>query len=62
MDHHTSSDAMRLDRLEKRAQAYFKAGKAKGNLPRLVRAVRLETAVNSTMLKMLTVEIEGCRN
>lgn len=54
-----ASEVSRLDRLERRAQAYFHIGRTKANLGRLVRAARLETAANARMLKMLTAEIEA---
>jgi hypothetical protein len=62
MDHCTISEVLRLNRLENRAKTYFKAGKAKGDLTRLVRAARLETAANSKMIKIITWEIESCHS
>jgi hypothetical protein len=59
MEHRTTSEVLRLDRLEKRAKTYFKLGKDKGNLTRLVRAARLETKANSKMIKIITCEIEA---
>ncbi len=61
MDPWTVSEVSRLDRLEKRARAYFKIGRSKSDLTRLVRAARLETAVNSKMIKLITREIEAYR-
>jgi hypothetical protein len=55
----TASEVSRLNRLERRAQAYFHIGRSKSNLGRLVRATRLETAANARMLKMITAEIEA---
>lgn len=55
----TVSEVWRLDRLEKRAQAYFSIGRTKSNLTRLVRAARLETAANARMIKIITAEIEA---
>jgi hypothetical protein len=52
-------EVLRLDQLEKRAQAYFKIGRTKSNLPRLIRAALLETAANARMIKMITREIEA---
>ena len=55
------AEVSRLDRLEKRALAYFKIGRSKANLARLVRATRLEAAANAKMIKILTHEIEAYR-
>ncbi|MGO9132495.1 MAG: hypothetical protein ACLP8A_00385 [Methylovirgula sp.] len=55
------AEVSRLDRLEKRAQAYFKIGRSKANLARLVRATRLEAAASAKMIKILTHEIEAFR-
>lgn len=56
-----ASEVSRLDRLERRARAYFHIGRTKSNLGRLVRAARLETAANARMIKILTQEIEAYR-
>jgi hypothetical protein len=61
MDYGTTSEMLRLNRLEKRAQDYFRIGCTKSNLTRLIRATRLETAANARLLKLLTREIEAYR-
>lgn len=61
MDYRTTSEMLRLNRLEQRAKSYFKIGCTKSDLTRLVRAARLETAANSRLVKLMTQEIEAYR-
>lgn len=61
MDYRTTSEMLRLNRLEQRAKSYFRIGRAKSDLTRLVRAARLETAANARLVKLLTREIEAYR-
>ena len=61
MDYRTTSELLRLNRLEKQAQSYFEIGLARADLTRQVRAARLETAANSRLLKIMTREIEAFR-
>jgi hypothetical protein len=61
MDYRTTSEMLRLNRLEQRAKSYFKIGCTKSDLARLVRAARLETAANSRLVKLMTQEIEAYR-
>ena len=61
MDYRTTSELLRLNRLEKRAQTYFKIGAARADLMRQMRAARLETAANSRLLRIMTREIEAFR-
>jgi len=61
MDYRTISELLRLNRLEKRAQTYFKIGAARADLTRQMRAARLETAANSRLLRIMTREIEAFR-
>jgi hypothetical protein len=62
MDHHTASEMMRLDKLEKAAQHYQEVGRQKGKIALMFRAIRLETAVNEKMNSIMSHEISPFRN
>ncbi len=57
MDHHTAVEVLRLDRLEKRANAHLERGLRAGNTASVRRAARLETAIHVKLMSILGSEV-----
>lgn len=61
MDHRTSKEVLRLSSLEKLAKAYQDRAQREGNTARLIRAARLEMAVDAKMMAIVMGEVSTYR-
>jgi hypothetical protein len=61
MDHRVALEILRLDRLEKRAQAYRESGMRSGNLRRCRRAADLELAAHARSMAIVGDEVSTYR-
>jgi len=57
----TSPRILRLDWLEKQAQAYREIGETRGDTSRMFRAIRLEEAVNSQITTLVLRDVTSYR-
>jgi len=62
VNHHTALELMRLETLQKRAQAHRDSARRSGNIARMSRAARLETAACAKETRLVMGEIETYHN